>query len=224
MKLRGASFGSEKAIAEELARHLARRARRDPMTPYPHLFEPLDLGFSRQLRRARPGSGGYAGVGSEGYLINRFVAERTHNRTDAWGGSAAHGEAAPVRRRDRAVPDLGRRRGAGPRGRSRGRDDHQHRHRLARGRTWSGFAVRYERIDDAGLHVTVDGKPRLLEVDTVVVRTGRDPCGTWLRRCVRRPCTSSVTPTWPPNSSRSARSARARAWRPRCSRLRPLAG
>ncbi|WP_033290940.1 NADPH-dependent 2,4-dienoyl-CoA reductase [Amycolatopsis jejuensis] len=34
--------------------------------------------------------------------------------------------------------------------------------------------VAYERIDDAGLHVTVDGKPRLLEVDTVVVCAGQE--------------------------------------------------
>ncbi|MFI5605621.1 FAD-dependent oxidoreductase [Amycolatopsis sp. NPDC051903] len=35
--------------------------------------------------------------------------------------------------------------------------------------------VTYERIDDAGLHVTVDGEPRLLEVDTVVVCAGQEP-------------------------------------------------
>lgn len=32
----------------------------------------------------------------------------------------------------------------------------------------------YERIDDAGLHITVDGAPRLLEVDNVVVCTGQE--------------------------------------------------
>jgi 2,4-dienoyl-CoA reductase (NADPH2) len=35
--------------------------------------------------------------------------------------------------------------------------------------------VTYERIDDAGLHLTVDGVPRLLEVDTVVVCAGQEP-------------------------------------------------
>ncbi|ATY09059.1 NADPH-dependent 2,4-dienoyl-CoA reductase [Amycolatopsis sp. AA4] len=34
--------------------------------------------------------------------------------------------------------------------------------------------VSYDRIDDAGLHLTVDGKPRLLEVDTVVVCAGQE--------------------------------------------------
>ncbi|WP_410562187.1 FAD-dependent oxidoreductase [Amycolatopsis sp. cmx-4-61] len=35
--------------------------------------------------------------------------------------------------------------------------------------------VTYERIDDDGLHITVDGTPRLLEVDTVVVCAGQEP-------------------------------------------------
>ncbi|MFJ8060269.1 FAD-dependent oxidoreductase [Streptomyces sp. NPDC096142] len=35
--------------------------------------------------------------------------------------------------------------------------------------------VRYDLIDDAGLHVTVDGTSTVLEVDTVVLCTGQDP-------------------------------------------------
>lgn len=35
--------------------------------------------------------------------------------------------------------------------------------------------VTYERVDDDGLHITVDGRPRLLEVDTVVVCAGQEP-------------------------------------------------
>ncbi|GAA4791552.1 NADPH-dependent 2,4-dienoyl-CoA reductase [Streptomyces ziwulingensis] len=35
--------------------------------------------------------------------------------------------------------------------------------------------VRYDRIDDEGLHLTVDGVSRVLEVDTVVLCTGQDP-------------------------------------------------
>ena len=35
--------------------------------------------------------------------------------------------------------------------------------------------VGYERIDDRGLHVVVDGKPHLLEVDHVVVCAGQEP-------------------------------------------------
>jgi 2,4-dienoyl-CoA reductase (NADPH2) len=33
----------------------------------------------------------------------------------------------------------------------------------------------YRRIDDAGLHITVDGEERLLDVDTVVLCTGQEP-------------------------------------------------
>ncbi|WP_086843801.1 NADPH-dependent 2,4-dienoyl-CoA reductase [Amycolatopsis kentuckyensis] len=35
--------------------------------------------------------------------------------------------------------------------------------------------VTYERIDDDGLHITVDGERRLLDVDTVVVCAGQEP-------------------------------------------------
>ncbi len=35
--------------------------------------------------------------------------------------------------------------------------------------------VAYDRIDDAGLHVTIDEQPQLLAVDTVVVCTGQEP-------------------------------------------------
>jgi 2,4-dienoyl-CoA reductase (NADPH2) len=35
--------------------------------------------------------------------------------------------------------------------------------------------VRYDRIDDAGLHLTVDGAPTVLEVDTIVLCAGQEP-------------------------------------------------
>jgi 2,4-dienoyl-CoA reductase (NADPH2) len=43
-----------------------------------------------------------------------------------------------------------------------------------RGVTMLG-GVTYERIDDAGLHVTVDGAPRVLDVDTIVICAGQEP-------------------------------------------------
>ncbi|MEO8484954.1 MAG: NADPH-dependent 2,4-dienoyl-CoA reductase [Betaproteobacteria bacterium] len=43
-----------------------------------------------------------------------------------------------------------------------------------RGVTMLG-GVEYVRIDDAGLHVVVDGAPRLLDVDTVVLCAGQEP-------------------------------------------------
>jgi len=35
--------------------------------------------------------------------------------------------------------------------------------------------VTYERIDDAGLHLTVGGEPKTLDVDTVIVCAGQEP-------------------------------------------------
>ena len=35
--------------------------------------------------------------------------------------------------------------------------------------------VEYERIDDAGLHITVDGVPQVLDVDTIVICAGQEP-------------------------------------------------
>ena len=35
--------------------------------------------------------------------------------------------------------------------------------------------VAYEKIDDAGLHITVDGKPQVIAADTIVVCAGQDP-------------------------------------------------
>jgi 2,4-dienoyl-CoA reductase (NADPH2) len=35
--------------------------------------------------------------------------------------------------------------------------------------------VEYVRIDDAGLHIAVDGEPRVLDVDTIVVCAGQEP-------------------------------------------------
>jgi 2,4-dienoyl-CoA reductase (NADPH2) len=35
--------------------------------------------------------------------------------------------------------------------------------------------VTYERIDDEGLHITLDGKPRVIPADTIVVCAGQEP-------------------------------------------------
>jgi 2,4-dienoyl-CoA reductase (NADPH2) len=35
--------------------------------------------------------------------------------------------------------------------------------------------VEYEKIDDAGLHLRVDGRPQTLDVDTVVICAGQEP-------------------------------------------------
>lgn len=53
--------------------------------------------FARAARLAA--DAGYDGVeimGSEGYLLNQFLAPRTNKRTDAWGGTAANRRRLPV--------------------------------------------------------------------------------------------------------------------------------
>jgi 2,4-dienoyl-CoA reductase (NADPH2) len=49
-----------------------------------------------------------------------------------------------------------------------------HRASLARGGVVMMAGVRYDRIDDAGLHITVGGKEQLLEVDNVVICAGQE--------------------------------------------------
>ncbi|GHG18903.1 MULTISPECIES: NADPH-dependent 2,4-dienoyl-CoA reductase [Amycolatopsis] len=50
-----------------------------------------------------------------------------------------------------------------------------HRAALKAKRVEQLTGVTYERIDDDGLHITVDGEPRVLDVDTVVVCAGQEP-------------------------------------------------
>lgn len=78
-------------------------ATKSPITP----FRPTALStkgvddtasdFARAARLAQ--KAGYDAVeimGSEGYLINQFLAERTNDRTDKWGGSALNRMRFPV--------------------------------------------------------------------------------------------------------------------------------
>jgi len=69
----------------------ALRAHISPFRPFemsPRLIRETIADFAACAALAR--EAGYDGVeimGSEGYLINQFVAPRTNKRTDAWGGS-----------------------------------------------------------------------------------------------------------------------------------------
>ncbi len=78
-------------------------ARKSPITP----FKPSALSargvertvddFVRTAQLAqRAGYDGIEIMGSEGYLINQFLAARTNHRTDAWGGSAEKRMRFPV--------------------------------------------------------------------------------------------------------------------------------
>ncbi|MGE3907494.1 MAG: FAD-dependent oxidoreductase, partial [Reyranellaceae bacterium] len=48
------------------------------------------------------------------------------------------------------------------------------RERLERANVETIAGATYERIDDAGLHIMVDDKPRLIEADTIVLCTGQE--------------------------------------------------
>ena len=88
--------------------------RKSPITP----FRPSALSargvertvddFVRAARLAR--RAGYDGVevmGSEGYLVNQFLAERTNPRTDAWGGTPERRMRFPVEIVRRIREELG---------------------------------------------------------------------------------------------------------------------
>ncbi|BCY10666.1 NADPH-dependent 2,4-dienoyl-CoA reductase [Actinoplanes sp. L3-i22] len=78
-------------------------ARKSPITPFrPRAMSSRQVdrtatAFARAAKLAR--RAGYDGVeimGSEGYLINQFLAARTNDRTDAWGGTAEKRMRFPV--------------------------------------------------------------------------------------------------------------------------------
>ncbi|GIM91305.1 NADPH-dependent 2,4-dienoyl-CoA reductase [Paractinoplanes toevensis] len=82
---------------------LGASARKSPITPFrPRAMSARQVdrtatSFARAARLAK--RAGYDGVeimGSEGYLINQFLAARTNDRTDAWGGSAANRMRFPI--------------------------------------------------------------------------------------------------------------------------------
>ena len=80
----------------------------------------------------------------------------------------------------------------------------------------------YERIDDDGLHMTLDDQPVLLDAETIVICTGQEPSANSSMDCKMRGCpsTSSAAPTWRLNSMPSGRSNRALRSLPRSSRTR----
>ncbi len=82
---------------------VAPSAIRAPIAP--HVPQALDAaGIGKQIAdiaaaAARAAEAGYDGVeimGSEGYLLNQFLAPRTNRRTDAWGGTAENRRRLPV--------------------------------------------------------------------------------------------------------------------------------
>src|SRR4029077_19431819 len=82
---------------------VAPSAVKSPITPFrPRALTRWGIGrtIAAYVRCAKLAQrGGYDGVeimGSEGYLINEFIAPRTNHRADEWGGSAANRIRFPV--------------------------------------------------------------------------------------------------------------------------------
>lgn len=78
-------------------------AVKSPITPFkPRALSSREIDqlvrdFARSARLAqRAGYDAVEIMGSEGYLLNQFLAERTNQRTDAWGGSASKRMRLPV--------------------------------------------------------------------------------------------------------------------------------
>ena len=131
-------------------------SRKSPITP----FKPSALStrgvertvddFVRAASLAR--RAGYDGVevmGSEGYLINQFLAERTNQRTDAWGGTAEKRMRFPVEVVRRIRETLG--------------DDFLVMYRLSLldlvegGQTWDEVVALAKALEDAGASVLNTG-------------------------------------------------------------------
>ncbi|GLW67851.1 NADPH-dependent 2,4-dienoyl-CoA reductase [Kitasatospora phosalacinea] len=102
------------AYHEDLVAPSALQAPISPYVPHELTAEQVEQtieDFARCAELAR--SAGYDGVevmGSEGYLINEFVAAQTNHRTDEWGGSYENRMRFPVevvrRVRERVGPDF----------------------------------------------------------------------------------------------------------------------
>lgn len=74
-----------------------------PISPFPAramTVEEIETTIAAYATAAKyAAEAGYDGVqvmGSEGYLINQFLAERTNQRTDDWGGSAENRQRFPI--------------------------------------------------------------------------------------------------------------------------------
>lgn len=154
----------------------------------PGVDHPSVVGYLDVLRGLAPVGERVAvlGAGGIGFDVAEFLTdggERTHEDPAAyfraWGVDtdyrAPGGLTAPVRPAPPRTVHLLQRKatkvGAGL-GRTTG---WIHRTELRHRGVTMVPGVRYDRIDDAGLHLTVDGASRVLEVDTIVLCTGQEP-------------------------------------------------
>ena len=76
-------------------------------------------------------------------------------------------------------------------------------------------AIEYRKIDDAGLHITVNGKPDILEVDTVIICAGQNLCANCMMRWKPKAHLSnwSAARLRQPNWTRRQRLSKLASWR-----------
>jgi 2,4-dienoyl-CoA reductase (NADPH2) len=160
-----------------------------PRTPdIPGVDHPSVLGYLDVLRDGAPVGGRVAvlGAGGIGFDVAGFLTDAGDRASEDpatyfrhWGVDTDHrtpgGLTAPERPAPPRTVHLLQRSptkvGAGL-GRTTG---WIHRTELRHRGVTMVPGVRYDRIDDAGLHITVDGASRVLEVDTIVLCTGQEP-------------------------------------------------
>jgi 2,4-dienoyl-CoA reductase (NADPH2) len=163
----------------------------EPRTPdIPGIGHRKVVGYTELLSgRAPPGKNvAIIGAGGIGFDVALYLLERNGRATLEPEAFAAHWGIV----RDRGVPGgldprgappahpahriTMLKRSAGPFGATLGRTTGWvHRAELARNGVQMIKGVEYRRIDDAGLHVAIDGEESVIAADTVVVCAGQEP-------------------------------------------------
>jgi 2,4-dienoyl-CoA reductase (NADPH2) len=163
----------------------------EPRRPaIPGIDHPSVVGYVDLLSgRARPGANvAIIGAGGIGFDVALYLLERNERATlepeafaRHWGivrdRAAAGGldpNGPPPAHPAHRITMM--KRSAGPFGATLGRTTGWvHRAELARNGVAMLKGVDYRRIDDAGVHVTVDGKQSVIRADTVVICAGQEP-------------------------------------------------
>jgi 2,4-dienoyl-CoA reductase (NADPH2) len=134
------------------------------------------------------------GAGGIGFDVALFLLERTgsstldpHEFNRHWGitedASTPGGLASPEKNSDRELRITMLKRSTTPFGSTLGRTTGWvHRAELARNGVQMIGGVEYRRIDDAGVHIAVDGVDKVIPADTVVICAGQEPLRPALQR------------------------------------------
>jgi 2,4-dienoyl-CoA reductase (NADPH2) len=157
---------------------------RDPGIP--GMDHPKTLSYIDVLLRGKPVGQRVAivGAGGIGFDVAEFLVQAgpspsldPHRYMREWGVDEAYRERGGLMRPEVEAPArqvwLLQRKPSRPGGSLGKTTGWAHRASLKAHRVEMLGGVDYERIDDAGLHITVHGEPRLLDVDNVVICAGQ---------------------------------------------------